>query len=1117
MRMECSLDSGDRIQLVGMALLRGLLDEPTLRKALAAEADLLTALQRQGSLDSDDLRDLAQLVEAQQREACPDPLTPDPPTAPASYAEGGDPWASHPWVGDTDSGRQVHRMLSLASWKQYRNLRFVSEGGMGRVFKAFDPSLKRVVALKFLRREDPDLVTRFVLEAQNQAKVEHPNICKVYEVGEWQGQSYIAMQFIKGETLEMAAPTLGLEDRVKVMEAVAEAIHAAHRQGLIHRDLKPANIMVEAEDRGPKPTILDFGLAKGLEATGLTVQGLVIGTTHYMAPEQARGEHDRVGRRTDVYGLGATLHRVLTGQPPFAGTEGVDAVRRTVEEDLPSLTRLVADLPEDLDTIVRRCMEKEPERRYESALAVAEDLRRWREGEPILARRPTYRYLATKWVRRHRLVVAVAAVALGALLATGGYAGWVSWTSTARARYAQRFGQEAERIEALIRYAHLAPRHDIRPELDQARTRMGRLEAEAQHIGALAAGPAAYALGRSQLALGDPEKARHLLEEAWSTGLHTPEVSLALGRALAANYQRALDLARALPSKELREARERELARELRNPALARLREGAPAALESPAYHEALLAFMGGHWDEAQAKARVALGATPWLFEAKRLEGDALLERAKTIPDPPVALATLDAAESCFQVARNLGPSDPATALGEVRVLAERARRELASGRQAEATLARCREAVARARLLRPEGGEAQAFLARAIGAWAELRPPGDSATRAAIDEALHLSKEALAREPENPAVLTLRATLLLIAGRIHWKSGGGPLAQFQEALELAWSAQRRFPQDPTFGSLIAGACMRKMTWEINTGIPPWASFEEGLTQALALRHRFPDLLGCYQGLANLWVERAEFERGHGLDPRPSVAAALEAVAAAEARGLGLANFGWTKGDAHLIRGEYLLAVEGGGEEDFQLARESYRKAYRANPNLKAALAAAAGALIDQAQSRLEHGLDPSALLAEAEAELDRGGDGSSERAHSRYLRGRLALLRGRQRLVSGDSPTTEWGRAEVAFREATRLGEKFAMAHVGRAEVRARAYLRTGNASDALQAVQSAQEALKSDPLRADAWLWIAVVEQERVRRGQGDAEPRAREAWAKALALDANLRRWARELGQP
>jgi len=1111
------LPSGDRIQLVGMALLRGLLDEPTLRKALAAEADLLTALQRQGSLDSDDLQDLAQLVRAQQREACADPLTPDPPTAPASYAEGGDPWASHPWLGDTDSGRQVHRMLSLASWKQYRNLRFVAEGGMGRVFKAFDPSLKRVVALKFLRREDPDLVTRFVLEAQNQAKVEHPNICKVYEVGEWQGQSYIAMQFIKGETLETAAPTLNLVDRVKVMEAVAEAVHAAHRQGLIHRDLKPANIMVEKEDRGPKPTILDFGLAKGLEATGLTVQGLVIGTTHYMAPEQARGEHDQVGRRTDVYGLGATLHRVLTGQPPFAGTEGVDAVRRTVEEDLPSLTRLVADLPEDLDTIVRKCMEKEPERRYESALAVAEDLRRWREGEPILARRPTYRYLATKWVRRHRLVVAVAAVALGALLATGAYAGWVSWTSAARARYAQRFGQEAERIEALIRYAHLAPKHDIRPELEQARTRMGRLEAEAQHIGALAAGPAAYALGRSQLALGDPEKARQLLEEAWSAGLRTPEVSLALGRALAANYQRALDLARALPTKELREARERELARELRDPALARLREGAPAALESPAYHEALLAFMGGHWDEAQAKAREALGATPWLFEAKRLEGDALLERAKTIPDPPAALAALDEAESCFQVARNLGPSDPATALGEVRVLAERARRELASGRQAEATLTRCREAVARARLVRPEGGEAQALLARAIGAWADLRPPGDSTTRAAIDEALNLSKEALAREPENPTVLTLRATLLLIAGRIHWESGGGPMAHFQEALELARNAQRRYPQDPAFGSLIAAACMRKMTREINSGTPPWASFEEGLTQALALRNRFPDLLGSYRGLTTLWVERAEFERGHGLDPRPSVAAALEAVAAAEARGLGLANFGWTKGDAHLIRGEYLMAVEGGGEEDFQLAREGYREAYRANPNRKAALVQAAGALIDQAQSRLERGLDPRALLAEAEADLDRGGDRNSDQTNSRYLRGRLALLRGRQRLASGGNPATEWVRAEAAFREATRLLGTFAMAHVGRAEVRARAYLWSGNTPDALQAVQSAREALKSDPLRADAWLWIAVVEQERVRRGQGDAEPRAREAWVKALALDANLKRWARELGRP
>jgi serine/threonine-protein kinase len=1102
-----------------MALLRGLLDESALRRALGSESDLLEALKAQGSLDAEDLRDLTNLVKA-ERDRHPSPSGgADPITEPFRPARGKDPWDSLPSLSDsTDgTGRQVLRVLTLPAWWHYRNLRFISEGGMGRVFKAFDPSLKRVVALKFLRREDPDLVKRFVLEAQNQAKVEHPNICKVYEVGDWQGQSYIAMQFIKGETLEAAAPGLSLIDRVKVMEAVAEAVHAAHRQGLIHRDLKPANIMVELEERGPKPTILDFGLARGVESTGLTVQGLVIGTTHYMAPEQARGDHERVGRRTDVYGLGATLHKVLTGQPPFGGTEGVDAIRCTVEEDLPSLARLDHDLPEDLDTIARKCLEKDPARRYESALAVAEDLRRWREGEPILARKPTYRYLATKWAKRHRLLVTVASVAMVALLVTGGMAVHSAATARTRARHAQHFGQEAERIEALLRYARLLPPHDVGPELAQARARMVNLEAQARRGGSLAEGPAAYALGRSHLAMGESEKAKGLLEKAWSAGLRGPEMALALGRALAASYERALDLARALPSRELREARERELVRDLRDPALARLREGAEAALESPAFHQALVAFMGGHWEEAQAKAREALTATPWLFEAKRLEGEALLERARSLQDPSAALALLSQAEEAFSAARRLGPSDPATARGELRVLAERAARELASGANADGTLLRCREALARVRTLHPEDGEARALLARSLARWAELQPAHAPATQSALQEAGALSEEALALEPENPAIAAIRIPVLLSLGTHAVRRRGlDPMPLYQEALELARRAQRRHPQEPAFASLAASACMRKMTWEINTGIPPWASFEEGLTQARALREQYPELSFAYQGLAALWVERAEFERVHGLDPRPSVAAALEAVSAAEARGLSLKNPGWTQGDAHLIRGEYLLATQGEGEDDLQQAAADYRMAVQINPNLPQAFGGVAGAMLGAARGRLERGLDPSPFLAEAEANLNRMGERSADPEQATFLLGHLALLRGRQRLAAGADPSPEWAKAEAAFQRSSTISG-LARASVGRAEVRARAYLLKGRVQDRDQALAAAREALVRDPQRGEAWLWIAAVEQEAARRGEQAAAPRAREAWAKALTLDANLGRWAKMLGGP
>ncbi len=1107
-------------RIAAHALLRGLVDASTFRAAAGHPEGPVAYLRELGALDAEDVAVLEKLcAEGAEGSASLPPAPSEPGDAPTGLHATQGVWDSLPRITESrdGTGRQVLQVLTLPAWRQYRNLRFVAEGGMGRVFRAWDPSLKRAVALKFLRRDDPDLLRRFVLEAQHQARVEHPHIGRVYEVGEWEGQAYIAMQFVKGETLEQAAPKLSLEDRVRVMERVAEAVHAAHREGLIHRDLKPANILVETGEGDPRPVVVDFGLAKGLEPTGLTQQGLVIGTVHYMAPEQARGEHDQVGRRTDVYGLGATLHKVLTGQAPFAGAEGLDALRAALEDDAPSLQRLVPGLPEDLDLIVRTCLEKDPARRYESALAVAEDLRRWREGEPIRAQRPSLGYRTGKWARKHRLVVGVAGVALAVLVGLAGYAGWLSWSAGARARHAQTFGQEAERIEALLRYAHLLPAHDIQAELDQARGRLRLLEGQAEQAGRLASGPAAYARGRAHLALGEVEAARPLLQQAWEGGLRTPEVALALGRVLAQEYRRALDQSRALATRDLREARERELARSLRDPALAYLRLGAPAALEASAFHEALVAQIEGRWELAERKAREALAQTPWLYEAKRLEGEALLEQARAAQDPAQALACLERAEPVFEAALRLAPSDPATALGHLKARVERLSWELASGGSGDATLDRCRSLLAQVLAVAPGEAEAKAQFARALGRWAELRPPRAPDTRAAFREAEALSGEALALAPGHPTVLAIRITLLMSFGSLRGRDvAEDPLPWYQAALDLARAAQARHPEDPAFAALIAGACMRKMTRQIHMGQAPWASFEEGLAQALGLRARFPDLASAYQGLATLWVERAEYERTHGLDPRPSVGAALEAIIGAENRGLRLRNPGWSAGDAHLIRGQYLLAIRGDGEADLVQAAESYRKAFRINPNLRVALNSVAEALLGIAEGRLERGGPAAEPLRQAEAALADLGNRSSSPFETDHLKGRCHLLRGRLRMGSGGDPEADWLQAERAFQRAAERKE-MTKALLGGAEVQARRFLRTGQPRARARTLALAQAALARNPLNGEAWLWIGVVEQEAARRGHAEARPTGLEAWNRALALDANLQRRGRLLGMP
>lgn len=384
------MDERNRTRVVGMALVRGLIGEEAVKEAARSdEPCLLEALLKSGALDDTDVEVLDRIPERVPGAQAP----PVPRRAPEAILNGGQELDEEPV-----DGQEVRTCFALDRWKNYRDLRFVAEGGVGRIFAAQDPSLKRTVALKFLRSDEPELARRFMLEAQHQARVEHPNICKVFEVGEWRGQAYLAMQFIQGETLEKAAVRMSLGEKIEMLEVAAVAVNAAHREGLIHRDIKPANILVEwRAGEKPKPYVLDFGLAKGVDGQDLTLHGTILGTMHYMAPEQAMGQIDRIGRRTDVYGLGATLFRILTGRmmPAADGNP----------EDPGRLRRWAPDIPAGLEAIVMKCLEKDPDRRYESALALAEDLRRCREEDPGLVHSGSWLHRLRNCLRLRRTVV----------------------------------------------------------------------------------------------------------------------------------------------------------------------------------------------------------------------------------------------------------------------------------------------------------------------------------------------------------------------------------------------------------------------------------------------------------------------------------------------------------------------------------------------------------------------------------------------------------------------------------------------------------------------------------------------------------------------------------------
>jgi serine/threonine protein kinase/Tfp pilus assembly protein PilF len=316
----------------------------------------------------------------------------------------------------------------LGELGDYELLEEVGRGGQGVVFRARQKSLNRTVALKVIslgQWASKAHLKRFRLEAEAAARLEHPGIVPIHEVGERDGSCYFSMKFIEGGQLDEVArrESMSIRQAAELIAKVARTVHYAHEHGILHRDIKPGNILLDAKG---EPHLTDFGLARLVETESSITQTLdVLGTPSYMAPEQAVGNNAAVSSATDVYGLGAVLYQLLTGQPPFAGGTTYETIKLLLDTEPRQPRLLNPKIDRDLSTICLKCLEKEPRRRYPSALALAEDLERWLKHEPILGRHTGVFARGKKWVRRNPTSAPLAA----SLIALVAAAGWIVWKS----------------------------------------------------------------------------------------------------------------------------------------------------------------------------------------------------------------------------------------------------------------------------------------------------------------------------------------------------------------------------------------------------------------------------------------------------------------------------------------------------------------------------------------------------------------------------------------------------------------------------------------------------------------------------------------------------------------
>jgi serine/threonine-protein kinase len=958
----------------------------------------------------------------------------------------------------------------VAKWDRYELLDLLGKGGMGVVYKARDRRLDRTVAIKFILGADPNLTMRFLREARAQARIDHPNVCRVYEVGEVEGRAYIAIQFVEGETLNRAASKMSLDQKVAVMRDVALAIQEAHRLGIVHRDLKPGNVMVERSDDGRwLPIVMDFGLAR--EATieaGITESGALIGTPAYMSPEQARGDVRAVDRRSDVYSLGATLYELITGRPPFSNESLAIALQQVIHDSVPAPRSLDKTLPVDLETIALKCLNKDPGQRYASARALADDLSRYLDGEPILGRRPSLTQRLRSSARRHRALFALGAWSSVIILALGAF-GVRSFLvsrrersrTVERTRLAERLGQDAKEIEWLLRAAYQLPLHDTRPERDVIRARM-RIIADTKHdLGALGDAVVHDALGRGHLALHEWREAADELARAAAAGLNTPELHAARGRALGELYHRSYEEARRSGDKTWLAAQQKELEQRYLAPALAELEESRKGG-ESAALLDALIPLYRRDFETAERRALAAAERSPWRFEARKIAADAAYAAAVADFDRgsyDAARPVLERATTLYAQAGEVARSDASVYEAAAQTWLERAEIDFRQGRSPEKPLVEALAVVDRALAADPEDAGAYTTKAYVLLLCFRARLHGPANQRALLDQLEAAARKATQIEPRDANAWDALGNAHVFRGTYEMYHGGKGEPWWRRGLDEFKRALAIRPDDPWANNDVGVAHRWIGTSLDDAGEDPMPEYRAALAAYEHATHVDPEYVYGWANQTDLQASLAEYQSEHEIDPR----AAVDGARRAGERGLAIDASYYLLLDnmakAQLSLVDYL--IESGGDPSAALAaaRTSLDRADKIRADNMTTWFYRALAAREEARYRVKHGGDTRSAIADGRAALARALKLAPTSADAWVERAELDLVEA----AAGNEAILAQARADAE--KAIALDDQFAPAKVVAAEACLALVKATPSRAVADRGIEYADQALALNP----------------------------------------------------